>query len=371
MEFNELLSIMIEKEASDLHIKAERPPIYRIHGKMVALDNCPPFSWEETEGMAMPIMNTSQVEKFNKRHWADLGYSFKGYRFRVNIFNNKGTIAMVIRKIEGKIPTIEALGLPSVLKEIVAYPTGLVLVTGPTGSGKSTTLASLIDEINSNFSCHIATIEDPVEYVFADKNASISQREVGSDVLSYDDALPPLLRQDPDVILIGEMRDRETIEIALKAAEAGHLLLSTLHTSSAASTMDRVLSYFPPDMHHQIQIELAMTLRAVISQRLIRRQDGKGRVAALEIMINSPTIKTYIEKGEFGNIYKAIEGSVYHYKMQTMEQSLVALVVNGIISLDDAVSSSNDPNSLRRLLHEFGIKKSQAEEKEKIVIEGG
>jgi len=368
MEFNELLSIMIEKKASDLHIKAGRPPIYRINGKMIALE-LPQFTEEETEGLAMPIMNNSQLQKFNSRHWADLGYSFKNYRFRVNVFNNRGTIAMVIRKIESKIPTIEELGLPSVLKEIVAYPTGLILVTGPTGSGKSTTLAALIDEINSNISCHIATIEDPIEYVFSDKMASISQREVGTDVISYDDALPPLLRQDPDVILIGEMRDRETIEIALKAAEAGHLLLSTLHTSSAASTMDRVLSYFPPDMHHQIRIELAMTLRAIISQRLIRKQGGNGRVAALEIMINSPTIKAYIEKGEFSSIYKAIEGSVYHYKMQTMEQSLLALVVNGIISLDDAISSSNNPNALRALFHEFGIKKKGEEEGEKIVIE--
>ncbi len=369
MEFNELLAVMIENKASDLHIKVGRPPIYRIHGKMTPLDKHPPFIEEETEGLAMPLMNNSQLQKFNSRYWTDLGYSFKGYRFRVNIFNNRGTVAMVIRKIESQVPTIEQLGLPSVLKEIVAFPTGLVLVTGPTGSGKSTTLASLIDEINATLSCHIATIEDPVEYIFADKTASVSQREVGSDVVSYDDALPPLLRQDPDVILIGEMRDRETIEIALKAAEAGHLLLSTLHTSSAASTMDRVLSYFPSDMHHQIQIELAMTLRAVISQRLIRRVDGNGRVAALEIMINSPTIKTYIEKGEFSNIYKAIEGSVYHYKMQTMEQSLVALVINGIISLDDAVSSSNNPNALRSLLQEFGLKKKE-EEKEKIVIGG-
>lgn len=368
MELNGLLSEMIENGASDLHIKVGRPPIYRIHGKMTPLDEFPPLIEEEIEGMAMPIMNNNQLSKFNTKHWIDLGYSFKGFRFRVNIFTNMGTIAMVIRKIQSNVPTIEQLGIPSVLKEIVRYPTGLILVTGPTGSGKSTTLAALIDEINTNINCHIATIEDPIEYVFSDKNASISQREVGSDVLSYEDALPPLLRQDPDVVFIGEMRDRETIEIALKAAEAGHLLLSTLHTSSSASTMDRILSYFPPDMHHQIRIELAMTLRAIISQRLIRRQDGNGRVASFEIMINSPTIKNYIEKGEFSSIYKAIEESVHYYKMQTMEQSLLALVVNGIISMDDALSSSNNPNALRGLFHEFGLKK-EGEEKEKIVIE--
>ncbi|HAW50028.1 TPA: type IV pili twitching motility protein PilT [bacterium] len=369
MEIGELLDLMVEKEASDLHIKPQRPPLYRIYGKIMPLDEIPPFTNEKTEGFAFSLMNQAQLDKFNTRHWTDLSYSHKKNRFRVNIYTEKGNVSLCIRKIQQETPTVDQLGLPSILKDIVSYSTGLILVTGPTGSGKSTTLAALIEEINQNVPCHIATIEDPIEYVFYDKKATISQREIGSDVVSYEDSLPPLLRQDPDVILIGEMRDRETIEIALKAAEAGHLLLSTLHTNSAASTMDRILSYFPSDMYSQIRIELAMTLRAVVSQRLIRRMDGSGRVAALEVMINSPTIKDLIEKGRFSEIYKVIEGSVYHYKMQTLEQALVALLINGVITQEDAYSSANNPNALRSIIHEFGMKKE--EKKEEIVIEGG
>ncbi|MEK9150236.1 MAG: PilT/PilU family type 4a pilus ATPase [Candidatus Desantisbacteria bacterium] len=369
MELDELLTIMVEKDASDLQIKVGRPPLYRIHGAMTPLVDYPSVTDEEAEGLAFSMMNQMQLEKFNSRRWTDVGYGLKQNRFRINIFHNRGAIAISVRKISLKIPTIAELGLPEALKEIVKFPTGLILVTGPTGSGKSTTLATLINEINETRACHIATVEDPVEYAFSDKKATISQREVGADVVSMDDALPSLLRQDPDVILVGEMRDRETVEFVLKAAEAGHLLLSTLHTSSAAATIDRILSYFPRDSHHQIQIELAMTLRATISQRLVKTADGKGRAAALEIMVGSPTIRKAIEKGEFSSIYKTISESVHFYKMQTLEQALVALIAYGVITVDDATANANNPDVLRALLHELGLKKKEGEKEEILISE--
>ncbi|MDI6781826.1 MAG: PilT/PilU family type 4a pilus ATPase [bacterium] len=354
-ELDDLLALMIEKGATDLHIKIGKPPIFRIKGKIVSLQG-PPISTDDITRFSCSIMDEEQSKKFEKRRWIDLSYSIRGLsRFRTNIFHQRGTMAMAIRAIPFKVPSIDELGLPDVAKDLSLKQNGLVLVTGPAGAGKSTTLAAMLDHINSNRECHIATIEDPIEYLFQDKKATITQREVGQDAKTMNDALIAIFRQDPDAILLGELRDLEDVKVALRAAETGHFVLTTLHTTSAAQTVERILSLFPSEYQSQVRMQLSLCLQGVITQRLVKTKDETGRVAAVEIMLNSPTIRTYIEKGNTSNIYNAISAGVSVYRMQTLEQSLIALVANDVITYQEAYLACNNSDILKRTLQGFGV----------------
>lgn len=354
-ELNDLLTLMIEKGATDLIIKVGKPPIFRVKGKIITLQG-PPISDDDMKRFSCSIMDAEQTQKFEKRRWIDLSYSIRGLsRFRANIFHQRGTLAMAIRAIPFKIPSIDELGLPDVVNDLSLKQNGLVLITGPTGSGKSTTLAAMIDHINSNRECHIATIEDPIEYLFQDKKATITQREVGQDARTINDALIAIFRQDPDVILLGELRDLGDVKVALRAAETGHVVLSTLHTTSAAQTIERILSLFPSEYQAQVRMQLSLCLQGVITQRLVKTKDETGRIAAVEIMLNSPTIRTYIEKGSISSIYNAISAGVSVYRMQTLEQSLIALVANDVITYQEAYLACNNSDILKRTLQGFGV----------------
>jgi len=297
--------------------------------------------------MLFSIITDRQKKKLEEERELDFSYNIEGLaRFRGNIFFQKGIIGGVFRVIPADIPTLASLSMPETLKKLVQNEQGLILVTGPAGSGKSTTLAAMIEEINLTKRKHIIIIEDPLEFVHKDKNCVVNQREVGSDTLSFSHALKRALRQDPDIILIGEMRDPETISIAMTAAETGHLVFSTLHTNDAKQSITRIINSFPPEEHHQVRIKVSLSLLAVISQRLVNRSDGKGRIAVQEIMINSPTIAKLIEEGNIGKIDKVIEDSVTYYNMQSLNQGLFNLWKEKIIQEKDALSISNNPNDL-------------------------
>ncbi|MCM0081255.1 PilT/PilU family type 4a pilus ATPase [Geomonas sp. Red32] len=346
MELNEILAVAMKAKGSDIHLKAGLPPIIRIDGALRAIPNAERLSNDVVRTMAFNIMNDRQKKIFEENYEADLSYGVPGLgRFRVNVFAQRGTVAMVLRAIPIAIPTLDALNLPPVLKKIALEQRGLVLVTGTTGSGKSTTLASIIDHINENRTCNIITIEDPVEYLHKDKKSLISQREVGFDTLSFGKALTSALRQDPDVILVGEMRDYETIETALTAAETGHLVLSTLHTLDAAETINRVISVFPPFHQRQVRMQLAGILRGVISQRLVPRADGKGRVPAVEVMVGTARIKDCIDdKEKTKQIPDAIAQGFTTYGMQTFDQSLMQLFTKKLITYEEAMRQSSNPD---------------------------
>lgn len=349
MNIEELLNLLIERKGSDLYLKVNRPPLTRIHGKLIPTE-LGILTPQDTKNLVYSMLNPIQIQRFERELELDFSYTYKNIaRFRVNIFYQRGVIGTVIRMIPYKVPTIDELGLPTVLKDLANKESGFILVTGPTGCGKSTTLASLIDYINSNRECHIITIEDPIEFVYQDNLSVINQREIGLDTRSFKDALKHVLRQDPDVILIGEMRDFETMSVAITAAETGHLVLSTLHTNDATQSMDRIIDSFPVNQQQQIRIQLSLVLRGVISQRLLNKADGSGRVAAVEIMINSPTIKKLIEEGRTSEIHKAIESSVLYYRMQTLDQALVELYNKGLITFEEALSASADAEELKRM----------------------
>lgn len=351
-----LLRFAVEKDASDVHLHTNRRPLIRIRGGLVPL-NMEPLSDQTMLDIAKSMMSDSMITQFNENLAVDLGYTPKTLpaRFRVSIYHQKGSIAIAMRYITNALPTITSLGLPQVLSVFSNRPQGLVLVTGPTGSGKSTTLAAIVNQINFNRPVHILTIEDPIEYIFDDKRATISQLEVGIDTPSFGLALKHALRQDPDIIMVGEMRDPETISTALTAAETGHLIFSTLHTNSAAQSINRIIDSFPSDQHDQIKMQLSQALLGIVSQKLVNRQDTEGRVAAVEIMFNSPAIKELIRKGEFNQIHEMISRSVEYYRMQTMDQSLIALIANQIIRVQDGISISQNPEELQLNLNKMGI----------------
>ncbi|HJV34393.1 type IV pilus twitching motility protein PilT [Geomonas sp.] len=346
MQLNEILAIAMKAKGSDIHLKAGLPPIVRIDGALRAIPNAERLTADVVRTMALGIMNDRQKRLFEENYEADLSYGVPGLgRFRVNVFAQRGTVAMVLRAIPIAIPTLETLNLPPVLKKLALEHRGLILVTGTTGSGKSTTLASMIDYINENRTCNIITIEDPVEYLHKDKKSLISQREVGFDTLSFGKALTSSLRQDPDVILVGEMRDYETIEIALTAAETGHLVLSTLHTLDAAESINRIISVFPPYHQRQVRMQLSGILRGVISQRLVPRADGKGRVPAVEIMIGTARIRDCIDdKEKTKQIPEAISQGFTSYGMQTFDQSLMQLLTQKLITYEEAMRQSSNPD---------------------------
>jgi twitching motility protein PilT len=346
MELNEILAIAMKAKGSDVHLKAGLPPIVRIDGQLRAIPNAERLTADVVRNMAVGIMNERQKKIFEESYEVDLSYGVPGLgRFRVNVFAQRGTVALVLRAIPIAIPNLEALHLPPVLKKLALEQRGLILVTGTTGSGKSTTLASMIDYINENRTCNIITIEDPVEYLHKDKKSLISQREVGFDTLTFGKALTSSLRQDPDVILVGEMRDYETIETALTAAETGHLVLSTLHTLDAAETINRIISVFPPFHQRQVRMQLAGILRGVVSQRLVPRFDAKGRVPAVEIMIGTARIRDCIDdKEKTKQIPDAIAQGYTSYGMQTFDQSLMQLLTRKLISYEEALRQSSNPD---------------------------
>lgn len=345
MNIRDLLHIMIEKKASDMHLKEGRPPLLRIDDKLSPLD-MEILSAPDLKEMVYAIMDEKQRKKFEETNEMDLAYNLEGVaRYRANAFKQMGKLEVVLRAIPIKIPTLEELNLPPVLSEISLYPRGLVLVTGTTGSGKSTTLAAMINKINENYNRHIVTIEDPIEFVHMDKRSSVSQREVGLDTDSFTSALKYVLRQDPDVILIGEMRDGITVNTALSAAETGHMVFSTLHTMDTIQAITRILDFYPKDQQNQARIQLAGALRAVVSMRLIRRSDGAGMVPATEIMVVTPTVRGYMEEGKISLIKDLIrEGG--QSGMQTFDQSLISLYRKNLITLDEAKRNATSPQEI-------------------------
>jgi twitching motility protein PilT len=346
MDLTELLKFVTKKEASDLHLKPGRPPLLRVNGRLVPLKT-DPLAPKEIEDMVLPILTPYQRDKLQQNYAVDIGYGITGVaRFRGNIFLQRGTWTAVFRRIPYQIPKIVDLNLPEVIETFADLPAGLVLVTGPTGSGKSTTLAAMIKLITERHPVHIVTIEDPIEYLFQDNMASVSQREMGTDTISFPEALRNVMRQDPDVIMVGEMRDWETMSTAITAAETGHLVFSTLHTNNAAQTIDRIMDSCPPAQQNQVRRQVALVLRAIVSMQLIDRVDGKGLVPVVEVLLNSPKIAKQIETGETKDILDEVEGSVAYFKMQSMNQSLIALLVNSAIDLNAAMKLTADPEDL-------------------------
>jgi twitching motility protein PilT len=337
---------MTGKGASDLHMKAMRPPLIRIHGKLVPLE-ADPLPPEEIEKVIHAVLTPRQQSRLEERLSVDIGYGVHGLaRFRGNIYMQRGTMAASFRRIPYRILSVEDLELAPVLLDFCDLPMGLVLVTGPTGSGKSTTLAALIKHIAARRPVHVITIEDPMEFLFTDDLASISQREVGTDTITFAEALRNAMRQDPDVIMVGEMRDPETVATVITAAETGHLVFSTLHTNSATQTVDRILDAFPPDQQSLVRVQLAQVIKGVVSMKLVERKDGVGLVAALEVMKTSPKIAKMIEKGETSQLQEEVESSVAYYRMQSMNQSLLALLVHGTITYAEGMRQSPDPEDL-------------------------
>ncbi len=346
MELNEILQIALRGGASDIHLKAGLPPMFRVDGSLVPLKDGKRLPPEEVARMAFGIMNEFQKDKFKSTNEVDLAYGVPGLgRFRVNVFQQRGTIGAVLRVIPFKVMSIKELLLPQSLEKVCLEERGLILVTGTTGSGKSTTLAAMIDHINSSETNHIMTIEDPIEFLIRDKRSIVNQREVGVDTMSFGQALKSALRQDPDVILVGEMRDLETIETAMTAAETGHLVMSTLHTLDATETINRIISVFPPHQQKQVRLQLGAVLKAVVSQRLVPRADGKGRVAAVEILKVTTRVKELIEdKDRTKEIADAIAQGHISYGMQTFDQSLMSLVKNNLVTYQEALRQTTNPD---------------------------
>jgi len=350
MNIKKILEEMINQGASDLHLKAGLPPVVRVDGKLrhLGIDRSSP---KDLEDIASQILTPSQKERFTKTREVDFAFGVSGLaRFRANYYVQRGSIAMVFRHVPVDIKSVDELSLPPVLKELALRPRGLIFVTGTVGSGKSTTLTAMVSEINKTANKNIITVEDPIEFLHHDEKSIINQREIGSDTSSFHEALRHILRQDPDVILIGEIRDALTMEIALMAADTGHLVLTTLHTVDATQTINRVISFFPPHQHQEIRYLLAATLQAVVAQRLIPLKEGKGRVPAVEVMIVTSSIREYIiDPDKTPLISQAIREGVSSHGMQSFDQSLMKLLTDGKISMEEALKSSSNP-------HEFSLR---------------
>ena len=346
MDINELLTTVVGQNASDLHVKVGSFPVIRVNGELIQLESKDKITQEAAVTIISALMNDSQKKRFVEKKEVDLSYSISGLgRFRVNVFQQRGSIGMVFRVIPMRILTIADLGLPKILEKLSLEPRGLILVTGTTGSGKSTTLAAMIEHINMYKTMHIMTIEDPIEYLYKDKKSLINQREIGQDADTFANALRSALRQDPDVILVGEMRDFETISTAITAAETGHLVLSTLHTVDAVETINRVIGIFPPYQQKQIRLQLSSVLKGVVSMRLVPRTDGKGRVPAVEVMVATATIRDCILDGDkTRKIHDVIAAGASQYGMQTFDQSLYKLFKENLITYDEALRRCNNPD---------------------------
>ena len=352
----ELLSMMIEKNASDLHITTGSAPRFRIDGKLMHIDE-PPLTPTDTKSVCYSILTDAQKHKFEENNELDLSFGIKGLsRFRGNIFMQRGAVAGAFRAIPFEIRGFKELGVPEIVNELVKKPRGLILVTGTTGSGKSTTLAAMVDKINSERYDHIITIEDPIEYLHTHKKCLINQREVNADTISFKAALRYVLRQDPDVVLIGEMRDLETIEAALTVSETGHLTLATLHTNSAVQTINRVIDVFPPHQQEQIRVQLSFVLEGIIAQQLIPKKSGKGRALAVELLVPNPAIRNLIREDKIHQIYSMMQTGQAKFGMQTMNQSLFNLYSKGLLSYEDAIGRSPIPDELIQVIEKGVIK---------------
>jgi twitching motility protein PilT len=347
---HDLLTLMIERGASDLHITTGTHPQLRLHGKLTPITQFEPLSPTDTQRLAYSVLNEGQKQKFEEDNELDLSFGIHGLaRFRCNVYRQRGAVACAVRVIPVKIRGFEELGLPSIVEQLADRPKGLILVTGPTGSGKSTTLAAMVDKVNSERAEHIVTIEDPIEFVHQHKKCMVNQREVFSDTHSFKNALKSILRQDPDVVLVGEMRDLETVSAALTIAETGHLTLGTLHTNSCAQTINRIIDVFPTSQQDQVRTQLSLVLEGVLSQQLIPTADGRGRAMALEIMVATPAIRNLIREQKIHQIYSAMQAG-QKFGMQTMNQSLAELVQKRRISRDEALNRSTLPEELAGLL---------------------
>lgn len=349
----DLMEEVIQRGGSDLHLSAGLPPYIRISGKLTATDH-EPMTPEICQRIIFSILNNTQRKNLEQNWELDCSYGIKGLaRFRVNVYKDRGTYAACLRALPSKIPTFDSLGLPPVVREMTEKPRGLILVTGPTGSGKSTTLAAMVDNINQTRPEHILTVEDPIEFVYESKKSIIHQRQLGEDTRSFANALRAALREDPDVILVGEMRDLETIQLAVTASETGHLVFGTLHTSSAAQTVDRIVDVFPPEQQQQIRVQLSTSLVAVFSQTLAPRKNPKpgqfGRVMAQEILVVTPAVSNLIREGKTAQIYSTIQTGG-KYGMQTLEKALADAYKAGTISFEVAISKTSKPDELQRLI---------------------
>ncbi|HKT80530.1 MAG TPA: type IV pilus twitching motility protein PilT [Vicinamibacterales bacterium] len=348
----ELLKTLVEMQGSDLHIATQTPPQIRVHGKLTRLQ-MPELNPSETKQLVYSVLTDSQKKRFEETMELDFSFGIKaiGARFRCNVFNQRGAVGAVYRLIPEKIRSFGDLGLPNVLATLAERPRGLVLVTGPTGSGKSTTLAAMLDKINSERHEHILTIEDPIEYIHQHKNCLVNQREVHSDTNSFSDALRAALREDPDIVLIGEMRDLETVEAALKIAETGHLTFGTLHTNSAAQTINRIIDIFPSGQQAQIRTQLSLVLEGIVCQALLPRADGKGRVVSLEIMVPTPAIRNLIRDDKVHQIYGTMQSGQEKLGMQTANQSLATLYQKRLITLETAIGASSMRDELQDMIN--------------------
>ncbi|MCC6445444.1 MAG: type IV pilus twitching motility protein PilT [Armatimonadetes bacterium] len=347
MHIDDLLRMLVSRDASDLHLKVGEPPVMRIHGDLVRT-TLPTLTAGDVEGLLYGIMNEERQRRFEQNMELDMSYAIPGLaRFRVNVFRQRSHVGAVLRVIPIKIKTIDDLMLPPVTKEIAMRPRGLVLVTGPTGSGKSTTLAAIIDHINIHKRCHVITIEDPIEFLHADKRSAINQRELGMDTHSFSSALKHVMRQNPDVILVGEMRDLETIQLAITAAETGHLVFATLHTTDAAQTIDRVIDVFPPEQQQQIRMQLSVTLLAVVAQTLLPRADEAGRVAAFEVMVATPAIRSLVREGKTHQVYSDIQTGG-EFGMQSLDAHLLDLVRRKLVTYEQALTKSSNPREFEQ-----------------------
>jgi len=353
---DDLLRACVENEGSDLHIKADSPPLIRIHGDLLPLDIDPTASLpvslnsEEAKWYCFSILSETQKARFEEEYELDFAYEIKGVaRFRANLFMQRGNVGGVFRVIPYEIRTLEDLNLPEICKAFAERPRGLILVTGPAGSGKSTTQAAMIDYINRNFPCHIITVEDPVEFVHTDSQALINQRELDTDTLSFPNALKSALREDPDVILIGEMRDLETISLAITAAETGHLVFGTLHTTDAVQTVDRVIDVFPTHQQQQVRMQMSVNLLGVISQTLIKRKDGAGRVAAYEVLVAIPAVRNLIREAKTYQIGSIIQTG-HRHGMQSLDQAMADMVRLGVVTVEEASSKASNPLEFQALL---------------------
>ena len=348
LELDELLNEAVGREASDIHIKVGSPPYLRIDGQLYALTGLPDVTSADTERIAFAIMPKARAEEFLERQEADFAYTVEGLgRFRANVFRQRGNVGMVLRRVLPNIPSFESLGLPPVVRRLAEEPRGLVLVTGPTGCGKTTTLAAMIDHINVTMAKHIMTIEDPIEVLHPDKRSIVNQREIGTDTGDFHSALRRVLRQDPDVILIGEMRDSETVGAALSAAETGHLVLATLHTMSAMETISRIIDFFPPFQQQQVRMSLAGSLSGIVSQRLVQRSDSNGRIPAMEVLVSTGRVFDKIADATLTHELEEIIEQGEYYGMQTFDQSLLALYEEGLISRRDAIATATKTHDLR------------------------
>ena len=351
-----MLRVLEQVDGSDLHIKAGGPPRIRVNGTLHVLEGFAELTPSDTDLLVRLMLSDEQSATFDRQHEVDFAYSVSGLgRFRVNAFLQRGSAALAIRRVRTHAATISELGLPDVVRRLAEEQRGLVLVTGPTGSGKSTTLAAMIDHINHTRPCHVITVEDPVEYLHVDDLAAIDQREVGFDTDSFTSAMRVVLRQDPDVILIGEMRDPETVHTALTAAETGHLVFSTLHTTTATETVNRIVDFFPPHQQGQVRVSLANALRGTVCQRLVPRSDGQGRVPALEVMVVNGRIQQAILEPALTSDIGQIMGEGDYYGMQTFDQALAALISSDAITLRDAMQAASNPHDLKVMLERMGV----------------